>query len=215
VPLCALFVAGAWACGGDGGGGGGSDARSGTTTAPATTATTDPPASDEASRAEIEDVVADATALVDDLEQDPARIDRSGDDSLDRLRALYSTASPAPDTIESTLRDMAARGEHTQPGPSGTYRDLAIVRWNPPIDDDTVQFDTCAVLDHEVVGADGAVIGTVSRLVFALGEARRDAGEWRLYGLSDDTGRTTDIAPGSVAAGFCAAAADDSQEAPT
>jgi hypothetical protein len=56
--------------------------------------------------------VRDPTGLADDLEQDPDRVDRPVDDSLDRIRALYNPDSPAPAAIESAVRDMAARGEH-------------------------------------------------------------------------------------------------------
>jgi hypothetical protein len=174
-----------------------------TPTESSTTTTTQPPATDEAAKAEVEAVVAEATTIVDELLQDPALIDDPDDDRLDRLVELYTPDSPIPSGVEAQVHEMADAGEYRRPSGSGIFRELTIYEWTSPPDENTLQFDTCALIDDELVDASGAVIETEARVIYAAGEARRIDGVWRFYGLSNDISRSMPFTPGSGTPGFC------------
>lgn len=204
--LCALLAAGTLGCSDDPGD---DDDGDSTTTAPSTTSTTDPPATDDAAKEEVEAVVMEATAIVDELLQDPSLIDDPEDDRIGRLADLYADDSPAPGAIEDRVREMATSGEYRRPAASGVYRELVIYQWSSPTDANTLRFDTCAVIDNELVDADGDVLETESQVVYAAGEARRVDGVWRFYGLSNDVSRSMPFTPGTGTRDFCEAIASD------
>ena len=185
---------------------GGDDASGGPTTTrpPPTPSTTQPPASaGPAAQAIVEDQVVEATALFDELIQDPSRLDDPNDDTLDRLREIYTEDSSTPAAVERGVRELAQAGERYRPAASGIFREVSIYQWEPAADDDTLRFDTCSLIDRERVDAAGTVLEADARVVFAAGEAHRVQGEWRFFGLSNDVSREIPLDPGTANAGFC------------
>lgn len=174
-----------------------------TATTSETTSTTQPPATDEASHEVVEELVIEATGLADELFQDPSVVDDPDSEALDELRELYTDDSPTPDGVEESVRGLAERGERYRPAASGIYREVAIYKWYPATDDDTLTFDTCSLIDREKVNAAGDVVTTEARVIFTGGEARRVDGVWRFYGLSSDVSRDMPIEPGQADPGFC------------
>jgi hypothetical protein len=194
------------ACGGSGSGGGGGEiagraTRPGEGAAPPVTA---PPATDEASHQDVTRLVAEATGLADRFWRDPGIVEDPSHPDLVRYRELYTDESPTPAAVEDGLRQMVEQGEHYRPAASGFMREVEIYQWSPPPDADTLYFDTCSLIDRELVGPDGTVLSTDARLLFVGGEARRVDGEWRFHGLSNDVSRTVQLAPGAARPGTCA-----------
>ncbi len=106
--------------------------------------------------------------------------------------------------MEAQIREMADAGEYRRPAASGVFRELVIYQWaSPAPDENTLQFDTCALIDDELVDASGGVIETESTVIYAAGEARRIDGVWRFYGLSNDVSRSMPFTPGTGTPGFC------------
>jgi hypothetical protein len=165
--------------------------------------TTAPPATDEASHAEVVALVDEATSLADGFWRDPSVIDDPDNPDLARYRALYTADSPTPAAVEAGLRTMVERGERYQPADNGFMREVSIYEWTPALDEDTLRFDTCSLIDRELVGSDGAVISADARLLFVGGEAHRVDGVWRFYGLSNDMSRTVPLTPGAARSGTC------------
>jgi hypothetical protein len=192
------------ACGGSGSGGGGEiagRAHRGDRAAPPVTA---PPATDEASHQDVTRLVEEATGLADRFWREPGIVDDPSHPDLVRYRELYTDDSPTPAAVEAGLRQMVEQGEHYRPAASGFMREVEIYQWSPPPDADTLYFDTCSLIDRELVGADGTVLSTDARLLFVGGEARRVDGQWRFHGLSNDVSRTVALAPGAARPGTCA-----------
>jgi hypothetical protein len=179
------------------------DSGDDTTTTVPTTTTTDPPATDEASYEIVEDLVLEATGLADELFQDPTVVEDSGNETLVRLREIYTDDSPTPEGVEQQLRDFVADGQYQRPSATGLFREVSVYAFEA-VDEDTLTFDTCNQIDKETVDADGTVVTTDARVVFVSGEARRIDGVWRFVGLSNDTGRSNPIAPGTSGHGICA-----------
>ena len=168
-----------------------------------TPSTTAPPATDEAARAEVAELVHEATVLADGFWRDPSIIDDPANPDLGRHRHLYTDASPTPPAVEAGLRAMVDRGERYQPAANGFMREVEIYQWSPATDPDTLRFDTCSVIDRQLVGSDGALISADARLLFVGGEAHRVDGEWRFYGLANDMSRTVPLTPGAARSGTC------------
>jgi hypothetical protein len=165
--------------------------------------TTAPPATDEASHDEVVALVDEATSLADGFWRDPSVIDDPNNAELARYRELYTADSPTPPAVEAGLRTMVERGERYQPAANGFMREVEIYQWGPATDDDTLRFDTCSLIDRELVGSDGAVVSADARLLFVGGEAHRVEGVWRFYGLSNDMSRTVPLTPGAARPGMC------------
>ena len=165
--------------------------------------TTAPPATDEASHAEVMALVDEATSLADGFWRDPSVIEDPNSPDLARYRQLYTDDSPTPPAVEAGLRTMVQEGERYRPTANGFMREVEIYQWSPATDEDTLRFDTCSLIDRQLVGADGAVISTESRLLFVGGEAHRVGGVWRFYGLSNDMSRTVPLTPGAARSGTC------------
>jgi hypothetical protein len=168
-----------------------------------TPSTTAPPATDDASHAEVVAVVDEATSLADGFWRDPSVIDDPDNPDLARYRELYTLDSPTPPAVEEGLRTMVERGERYQPA-NGFMREVEIYQWAPATDEDTLRFDTCSVIDRELVGPDGTVLSADARLLFVGGEAHRVGGVWRFYGLSNDMSRSVPLTPGAARPGTCA-----------
>jgi hypothetical protein len=168
-----------------------------------TPSTTAPPATDEAAHADVAALVDEATALADDFWRDPSVVDDPGNADLARYRELYTNDSPTPAAVEAGLRVMVDRGERYRQASNGFMREVEIYQWSPAIDEDTLRFDTCSLIDRELVGADGTVISSEARLLFVAGEAHRVGGVWRFYGLSNDMARTVPLTPGAARSGTC------------
>jgi hypothetical protein len=168
-----------------------------------TPSTTAPPAMDEASHDEVVALVDEATSLADGFWRDPSVIDDPNNPDLARYRELYTADSPTPPAVEAGLRTMVERGERYQPAANGFMREVEIYQWAPATDEDTLRFDTCSLIDRELVGSDGAVISADARLLFVGGEAHRVDGVWRFYGLSNDMSRTVPLSPGAARSGTC------------
>jgi hypothetical protein len=178
----------------------GADDRAGTTS---TATTAQPAASDSAAAFPIvEGVVLEATALANELFQDPSKADDEGSATVARFRELHTADSPTPDGVLAQLRALKDNGHRYRPGPSGALRDLGVYRLTA-VNDDTIQLRVCAVEDIEVVDASGTVVEARSQITQGDGEARRNAGVWRFVGIRPDETATLPIAPGSAPAGFC------------
>lgn len=168
-----------------------------------TAPTTQPPATDEeAAFPIIEDLVLEATALTDQLFQNPAEVNDPDNRDVERLREIYTDDSPTPDGVVEQLRDMAEQGQRRRPAQSGVFRDLGVYQMTS-LDDDTVRFRICASEDQETIDANGAVIDQRAQVTQGVGEARRVDGVWRFYGINIEDDRTLQIAPGSANPGFC------------
>lgn len=167
------------------------------------TATTHPPASHAAARRAVEGVLADATAVADRLFRDPSAIDDPANRDLARLRQLYVEGSPVPDGIEAQLRELAALGRRYRAAASGVYREVAIFDWDPPVDDDTLRFRTCSLIDTEVVDGTGRVVDRFAEIILTAAEARRIDGVWRFGGFVDERSQRVEIAPGTARPGYC------------
>lgn len=181
------------------------------TTTTAATTTTQPVASDEASHEIVQEMVYEATSLADELFQDPALADDPDSTAMDRLREIYTDDSPTPAGLETQLEELVALGHHERPTANGMFREVSIYSFEP-VDENTLQFETCSQIDTERVDSDGDVISTEAVVRFSRGEARRVDGVWRFYGLSNDDSRITEIEPGGSSHGFCARAADAASE---
>lgn len=168
-----------------------------------TPSTTAPPATDDASHAEVVALVDEATTLADGFWRDPSVVDDPNNPDLARYRELYTDDSPTPPAVEEGLRTMVERGERYQPAANGFMREVEIYQWAPATDEDTLRFDTCSVIDRQLVGSDGSVISADARLLFVGGEAHRVGGVWRFYGLSNDMSRTVTLTPGAARSGTC------------
>jgi hypothetical protein len=179
------------------------DAGDDTTTTVATTTTTHPPATDEASYEIVEDLVLEATDLADELFQDPTAVEDPDNETLARLREVYTPDSPAPDGIEDLLRGLVAEGQHQSPSANGLFREVSLYAFEA-VDEDTLTFDTCNQIDKQTVDDAGNVVTTDAQAVFVSGEAHRIDGVWRFVGLSNDTSRSNPIEPGSSERGLCA-----------
>lgn len=211
-PAAAAVVAAALAVPACAAGGASGTGPAGPAGAP--TATTHPPASDAAARRAVEDVLAEATAIADRLFRDPAAIDDPGNDDLARLRDLYVVGSPVPDSIEAQLRDLAASGQRYRAAASGVYREVAIFDWDPPVDDDTLRFRTCSLVDTEVVDGAGQVVDRFAEIILAAAEARRIDGVWHFGGFVDDAAQRVEIVPGTARPGHCRSVTPASAELP-
>ncbi len=203
VGAVALVAAapGLASCSGSGTAGAGRDDDSPRAAAPPVTAA---PATDDASHADVVRLVDETTGLADRFWRDPSVIEDPEHPDLARYRALHTADSPTPDAVEAGLRTMVEQGEHYRPAASGFMREVEIYQWAPPTDEDTLRFDTCSLIDRELVGPDGTVVATEARLLFVGGEAHRIDGEWRFFGLSNDTSRTVPLTPGAARPGTCA-----------
>jgi hypothetical protein len=203
--LVAVLVVSATACSDD-------DTAAGddndTSTTVASTTTTEPPATDEASHEMVEELVLEATELADELFQDPAAVEDPDNEALARLREIYTDDSPTPDGVEEQLRDLAANGQHERPSSTGVFREVSVYAFEP-VDQDTLNFDTCNQIDTERVDANGTVVDTEALVVFVRGSARRIDGVWRLHGLSNDISRSNPITPGESEPGLCAQLASE------
>jgi hypothetical protein len=207
--VLALLVVLAAACSDDDSDGSNGD---GTTTTVAITTTTQPPATDQASHEIVEDMVIEATELADDLFQDPSAVEDPDNESLARLREIYTDDSPTPDGVEDQLRELARLGQYDRPAANGIFREVGVYAFEPS-GQDTLRFDTCSQIDTERVDADGNVVSTEAMVRFSRGEARRIEGVWRFYGLSSDDSRVTEIEPGGASQGFCQRLTDAAPEA--
>jgi hypothetical protein len=164
---------------------------------------TQPAATDEdAAFPIVEDLVLEATALVDDLYQDPTAIDDDDNPQLQRLREIYTDDSPTPPAVESQLRQLVDDGERLRPAASGVFRDLGAYRL-VAVDENTIRFRICATEDRETIDADGNVVDQRAQVTQGVGEARRVDGRWRFYGIHPDDDRTLPIEPGTANPGFC------------
>jgi hypothetical protein len=179
-----------------------------TTTTAASTTTTQPPATDVASHEIVEDLVLEATALADELFQDPTAVEDPDNEALDRLREIYTEDSPTPDGVEEQLRELTANGQRERPSSTGIFREVSVYAFEP-VDADTLSFDTCNQIDTETVDADGTVVEREAMVVFVRGSARRVDGVWRFHGLSNDISRRNPIQPGRSEAGLCAQLASE------
>lgn len=168
-----------------------------------TTPSTQPPATETAARAVVADLVAEATGIADRLFQDPTVVDDPGNDDVARLREVYVDGSATPAGIVARLHEMADKGQRERAAASGIFREVAIYRWEPPVDADTLRFETCSMVDTETVDASGRVVQVYAQLILTGAEARRVHGVWRFGGFSDDAGQRLEIVPGSAQPGYC------------
>lgn len=176
------------------------------------TTTTQPPASNEEEAFPIiEDMVLEATSLVDELFQDPTAADDPDNPEIARLREIYTDDSTTPDQVIDQLRELAANGQRERPAASGVFRDLGVYQMSA-IDADTVRFRVCASEDIETVDENETVVDQTAQVVQGVGEARRVNGIWRFYGIHPENDRTLPIEPGSANPGYCDALFADSEE---
>lgn len=173
------------------------------------TTTTQPPASNEEEAFPIiEDMVLEATSLVDELFQDPTVVD---DPEIARLPEIYTDDSTTPDGVIDQLRELADNGQRERPAASGVFGDLGVYQM-AAIDADTVRFRVCASEDIETVDEAETVVDRTAQVVQGVGEARRVDGVWRFYGIHPEDDRTLPIEPGSANPGFCDALFADPEE---
>jgi hypothetical protein len=164
---------------------------------------TQPAATDEdAAFPIVEDLALEATALVDDLYQEPTAIEDPDNQDLERLRGIYTDDSPTPPAIETQLRQLVDDGQRMRPAASGVFRDLGVYR-PIAVDDNTIRFRICATEDRETIDSDGNVVDQRAQVTQGVGEARRIDGRWRFYGIQPDDDRTLAIEPGTANPGFC------------
>lgn len=201
IPALALLTVTA-ACSGDDDAEPASRDDEQTDTTSATT-TTQPPASDEeAAYPIIRDLVLEATALTDQLFQDPTAAEDPDNPDIERLRELYTEDSPTPDGVLDQLSDLADKGQRWRASQSGVFRDLGVYEMTT-LDDDKVRFRICASEDLETVDENDHVVDQRAQVTQGVGEARRVDGIWRFYGINIEDDRTLEIAPGSANPGFC------------
>jgi hypothetical protein len=188
-------------CGDDDSGDSGRD--DGESGADSSSATTQPPATDaDAAFPIVEDIVLEATRLVDELYQDPTVVDDPNDADIERLREIYTDDSPTPDAVTEQLHELADNGQKMRAADSGVFRDLGVYQMTAA-GDDTVRFRVCATEDRETIDADGSVVDQRAQVTQGTGEARRIDGIWRFYGIHPEEDRTLTIEPGSANPGFC------------
>jgi hypothetical protein len=166
-------------------------------------ATTEPPASDsEAAFPIVEDLVLEATRLVDELYQEPEAVNDPDNADVERLREIYTEDSPTPDAVTEQLHELVDNGERMRAADSGVFRDLGVYEM-AAVDEDTVRFRICASEDRETIDANGNVVDQRAQVTQGTGEARRIDGIWRFYGIHPEEDRTLPIEPGTANAGFC------------
>jgi hypothetical protein len=200
------------ACGDDDADDGRSD---GTNTEPgSSTSTTQPPATDEEDAFPIvEDLVTEATALADELFQNPSAVEDPHNPELARLREIYTEDSDTPDGVVAQLQELVDRGQRERPSESGVFRDLGVYQM-ATVDRDTIRFRICATEDSEVIDEEGNVVDQNAQVVQGVGEARRVDGTWRFFGIHLEDDRTLPIAPGTANPGFCDALFAGQETAP-
>jgi hypothetical protein len=173
------------------------------TTATSATTTTQARASDEeAAYPIIRDLVHEATALTDQLFQDPTAVEDPDNPDIERLRELYTEDSPTPNGVLEQLRALAEKHQRWRAAQSGVFRDLGVYRMTT-LNDDKVRFRICASEDLETVDENNHVVAQRAQVTQGVGEARRVDGIWRFYGINIEDDRTLEIAPGTANPGFC------------
>jgi hypothetical protein len=186
---------------------GGDEPESGAdTTARSTTTTTQPSATDDeaAAFAAVEEVVLEALSLADKMYQDPAgTVEDPEQEDLERYHSLFAEGAETPDLVEEGIRTLAADGLRLRASPAtGVFRETRV--YSPQVvDADTVRFRVCALRDIETVDSAGNVVNQRAEVEQGVGEARREGGVWRFFGVSPaDTGPLP-LTPGAVNSGLC------------
>jgi hypothetical protein len=179
--------------------------RNPASTASSTTTETQPAASGEGQPQAfdlVKSVVLEATALTDELLQNPAVVNDPDNEDIPRLRDLYTDDSEGPDAVIDRLHHLAQDGQEVRAGGSGVFRQMKVFQASA-VDGNTVRFRVCAVQDQETVDAQERVISRFAEVTQGTGEARRVDGVWRLYGIHRDADTSFEIEPGSADPNTC------------
>jgi hypothetical protein len=146
--------------------------------------------------------------------QDPAgTLDDPDHASLERYRSLFAEEATTPESIEAQLQQLADAGQRLRASPaSGIFRESRTFGFEA-VDADTVRFRACSLRDIETVDANDVVVSQLAEVEQGDGEALRENGVWRFYGVSPDPDGPVPLTPGTAASGFCDTVAASTGEA--